>query len=107
MALESQSGLRITVSTTRVTQPCPARIDEGGCSLFPPFGTTHETAGSVPARAERKKSRTGRTSRTCWSRWTVANSGRGFQMSGVVACCGFGVQNIASSSQSGCVPGVT
>jgi hypothetical protein len=40
--------------TTRVTQVSPVAIDAGGCSLFDPFGTTHETAGRLPLRASRK-----------------------------------------------------
>ena len=42
-------------------------------------------------------------SRAASSSRTVSKYGSGFQMPGVVAFCGTGAQNIASSSQSGCV----
>src|SRR3989442_1188284 len=107
MAVELQSGLRITASTTFVTQACPVRMEAGGCSLSFPFGTTHETAGSIPVRAARKKFADDWMLES-WPSWrTVVKSGSGFQMSGVEGCWGDGEQNMASLSQSGCVPGET
>ena len=51
MAVELQSLLRITALTRPVTYATPRWIGSGGCSLTAPDGTTHETAGSVPAFA--------------------------------------------------------
>jgi hypothetical protein len=59
MALDFQSGERMTALTIRVTQAWPRQIGEGGWSLFSMLGTTHETLGSVPDFASRKKSTEG------------------------------------------------
>jgi hypothetical protein len=54
MAVLPHSGLRIAASMTRVTHAWPRPIEAGGCSLLRWFGTTHDTAGSVPAAASAK-----------------------------------------------------
>ena len=45
----------MTASTRRVAQYWPSLTRAGGCSLSCWFGTTHDTAGSVPAAAAVKK----------------------------------------------------
>jgi hypothetical protein len=51
MAVEDQSGLRITALTRLVTNDWPKLIGPSGCSLTSADGTTHETAGRLPAFA--------------------------------------------------------
>ena len=76
-------------------------MSAGGWSLTACAGVIHETDGSVPASASSKKSASGRTFESWPSLRTVSNHGSGFQIPGVVAFCGTGAQNIASSLQSG------
>ena len=55
IAVDFQFGLRMTALTTCVTYACPLETRLGGCSLTWLLGTSHETAGSRPRRAARKK----------------------------------------------------
>ncbi len=79
----------------------------GGCSLTWLFGVTHDTAGSRPRRAARKKRAIEVTSRSWWSSRTVSNQGSGFQIPGVFARCRIAAQTIAPVSQSGSLPAKT
>src|SRR5580765_4703165 len=91
--------------TSVVTYACPAETRAGGWSLTLCVGTIHDTAGSLPFFAALKKLPSGVTFEVCQFSRTVENQGSGFQMPGVFAFCGIGLQLIAaSSSQSGCVP---
>src|SRR5436190_15989189 len=107
MAVDFQSGPRMTELITCVTNAWPFETRLGGCSLTWLFGVTHETAGSVPSRAAVKNLEIEVTFRTWWSRRTVSNHGSGFQIPGVAACRCFAEQNIAPSSQSGSPPAKT
>src|SRR5690348_5289840 len=105
MALDFQSGDRITAFTIFVTHACPRQIGEGGCSLFWMLGTTHDTFGSVPARASWKKWADACTFIVWLSVCTSRKCGSGFQMLGV---CGFWTCELhcmPPSVQSGWSPG--
>jgi hypothetical protein len=107
IALDFQSGERMTAFTMLVTHACPRQIGAGGCSLFCQLGTIHETLGSVPARASRKKSSDGCTFIVWWSVWTSRKCGSGFQMLGVWEFWARDGQCMSPSAQSGCTPGST
>src|SRR5258708_2445845 len=88
-----------------VTYVWPALTSEGGCSETLPFGSIHDTAGSVPFCAAVKNLLSDWTLATWPSGWTSVKCGSGFQTPGVVAPWGTDVHTTAESfSQSGSVP---
>lgn len=50
-----ESGLGMIAFTRPVTYVCPALTSAVGCSDTLPFGSIHDTAGSVPSFAAVKK----------------------------------------------------
>jgi hypothetical protein len=103
IAVELQSGLRMTAFTSFVTYASRDETRLGGCTLTRSFGATHATAGNSPRRAAVKKSRSGAMSWSCPPARTVAKYGSGFQIPGVFESCRTGAQTFESSAQSGCV----
>src|SRR4051812_22740047 len=90
---------------TLVTYAWPAVTFDGGCSLTRSFGITHDTAGSLPSLAARKKREIDCTLRTCLFFFTVSKLGRGFQIDGVSGRCLPASHDSASSiAQSGSWP---
>src|SRR4051794_3009273 len=105
IAVDFQSGPRMIAFTTDVTHAWPELTRAGGCSLTPSLGITHDTFGSVPRRAARKKFVTDWMFFN-WPFWrTVVNHGSGFQIPGVPALWWWLLQKTAPSSrQSGSSP---
>lgn len=78
---------------------------DGGCSLTEWFGTTHDTAGSVPVRAAPTRLLIDWMLASLPSERASSKPAIGFQMLGVFASCGAGTQFSASGlSQSGSLP---
>jgi hypothetical protein len=55
IAVDSQSAPFISALTSDVTHAWPAATEPGGCSLYGPFGITHDTFGKLPNFAAVKK----------------------------------------------------
>src|SRR4051812_10273867 len=105
MAVLDQSGPRMIALTTLVTYAWPAVTLDGGCSLTRSLGITHETAGSRPVLAARKKLEMDCTLPRWWLFLTVSKNGSGFHIDGVSGRCLTASQESASScSQSGSFP---
>src|SRR5207248_10706121 len=104
MAVLSHSGPRMAALMSRVTYFSPALTVPGGCSLTDWLGTIQDTAGRRPRRAAVKECASEAMLWSWWSSRTVVNHGSGFQIPGVWAFCGTGLQDIASSAQSGSEP---
>src|SRR3954451_17397926 len=98
IAVDFQSGPRITALTRIVTHSCPALTRAGGCSLTRLFGTIQETFGSLPRRAALKTFVTEVTFLSWPPARTVVNHGNGFQIPGVFALWWRLLQNRPPSS---------